>query len=115
MARLFRIPEREPALPVVVPEERTECGNNLCHDRGNGKEGYRQPDDPEIDDHAGDRDRCKRCKLGSRLPVRIVEREVLVCDVTDYDTAAVREHGRIQVPDPKIRNTVIHQPDIYKR
>ena len=56
-------PEREPALPVVVPEERTAGGNDLCHDRSNGEEGDCQPDDPEIDDETGKGDRRERLPL----------------------------------------------------
>ena len=62
---------------MITPEERTAGSDDLCRERGKGKECYRQPDDTQIDHKAGDGYRRKRRELCGRPWARVMERDVL--------------------------------------
>jgi hypothetical protein len=75
--------ECNPALPVIIPEKRTTGSNYLCKEISHGQILDSKPDDTDIHKKATEGDPCKRRELKNIVPVRIMERQILVQEVAD--------------------------------
>ena len=70
--------ERDPALPVIIPEKSTETRNDFCGQVIKGRDLDCQPDYTGVHHETADRDHQKCGELGNKIPVFIMEREKFI-------------------------------------